>query len=313
VLLSHDHHFDNLDHAGRRVLATAARVLTTVAGASRLGDNTIGLAPWQSYDLPTRDGRVLRITATPARHGPPDGDRGPVVGFVLAFADQPAPVVYVSGDTVWCDGIAEVSRRFTPGVALLFMGAARAREVGPANLTLTAAEAVTAARAFPEALIVPLHFEGWSHFSESRAEIDGAFAAAGLAIGFAGQSQGTRWSCRPPDALMRTSSGRTPICSTTHARGDTIYSTDPITCPPQPTRTSLHPFDAPLFRRSHACHQAPPPQPPSPLDRRPLDSGSIDPCRRAACRGSGQARGSARPVGVAIGAREVQGPVRCRP
>jgi hypothetical protein len=30
--------------AGRRVLATAARVLTMVAGAGRLGDNTIGLA-----------------------------------------------------------------------------------------------------------------------------------------------------------------------------------------------------------------------------------------------------------------------------
>jgi L-ascorbate metabolism protein UlaG (beta-lactamase superfamily) len=181
VLLSHDHHFDNLDHAGRRVLGTAARVLTTVAGAGRLGDNTIGLAPWQSHDLPTRDGRTLRITATPARHGPLDGDRGPVVGFVLAFSDQPTRVVYVSGDTVWYEGIAEVARRFTPGVALLFTGAARVREVGPAHLTLTAAEAVTAAQAFPEALIVPLHFEGWAHFSESRAEIDRAFAAAGLA------------------------------------------------------------------------------------------------------------------------------------
>src|SRR6478672_128131 len=29
VLLSHDHHFDNLDHAGRAVLAGAGRVLTT--------------------------------------------------------------------------------------------------------------------------------------------------------------------------------------------------------------------------------------------------------------------------------------------
>jgi hypothetical protein len=74
-----------------------------------------------------------------------------------------------------------VSRRFTPGVALLFMGAARVREVGPAHLTLTAAEAVAVAQAFPEAFIVPLHFEGWAHFSESRAEIDRAFAAAGLA------------------------------------------------------------------------------------------------------------------------------------
>jgi L-ascorbate metabolism protein UlaG (beta-lactamase superfamily) len=180
VLLSHDHHFDNLDRAGRRMLATAGRVLTTTAGADRLGGNAVGLAPWQSHDVPTPDGRMLRITATPARHGPADGDRGPVIGFVLAFTDQPARAVYVSGDTVWYEGVAEVGRRFTLAVALLFTGAARLREVGPAHLTLTASEAVTVARTFPEALIVPLHFEGWEHFSESRAEIEHAFAAAGL-------------------------------------------------------------------------------------------------------------------------------------
>jgi L-ascorbate metabolism protein UlaG (beta-lactamase superfamily) len=180
VLLSHDHHSDNLDHAGRRELAKAARVLTTVAGAERLGGNAVGLAPWQSYDVPATDGRVLRVTATPARHGPPDADRGPVIGFVLAFTHQPERAVYVSGDTVWYEEVAEVGRRFTPAVALLFMGAASVREVGPAHLTLTADEAVTAARALPGAVVVPLHFEGWAHFSESRSDIERAFAAAGL-------------------------------------------------------------------------------------------------------------------------------------
>ena len=181
VLLSHDHHFDNLDHAGRRVLATAGRTLTTGAGAERLGGNAVGLAPWQHHDVPARDGRTLRITATPARHGPPGGDRGPVIGFALAMTDLSDRVVYVSGDTVWYEGVAEVGRRFSPRVALLFTGAARVREVGPANLTLTAAEAVTAAKAFPGALVVPLHFEGWAHFSETRADVESAFAAAGLA------------------------------------------------------------------------------------------------------------------------------------
>lgn len=75
VLLSHDHHFDNLDHAGPRLLGTAARVVTTVAGAGRLGARAIGLAPWESEEVPAPDGRMLRITATPARHGPATGDR----------------------------------------------------------------------------------------------------------------------------------------------------------------------------------------------------------------------------------------------
>jgi len=37
VLLSHDHHFDNLDAGGRAFLAGAADLLTTEAGAERLG------------------------------------------------------------------------------------------------------------------------------------------------------------------------------------------------------------------------------------------------------------------------------------
>jgi L-ascorbate metabolism protein UlaG (beta-lactamase superfamily) len=45
VLLSHDHHFDNLDRLGRAMLASAGRVFTTTAGAERLGQGSIGLAP----------------------------------------------------------------------------------------------------------------------------------------------------------------------------------------------------------------------------------------------------------------------------
>jgi L-ascorbate metabolism protein UlaG (beta-lactamase superfamily) len=92
VLLSHDHHFDNLDHAGRALLPRAGSVVTTRDGAARLGD-AHGLDP----------------------------------------------------------------------------------------ITLTGAEAVEVARAMPDAAIVPLHFEGWEHFTESRAEVDAAFSGAGLA------------------------------------------------------------------------------------------------------------------------------------
>jgi L-ascorbate metabolism protein UlaG (beta-lactamase superfamily) len=89
-------------------------------------------------------------------------------------------VVYASGDTVYYEGVSEVARRFDVGLAMLFMGAAIVPEVGPAHLTFTAAEAVTAAQEFPNSTIVPLHYEGWAHFSESRAEIVAAFEAAGI-------------------------------------------------------------------------------------------------------------------------------------
>ena len=180
VLLSHDHHSDNLDHTGRALLKSSGIVLTTQTGAERLGDHAIGFAPWQSADLPTRDGRVLRVTGTPARHGPVGGDRGPVTGFVLALVESPKRAIYVSGDTVWYEGVAEVSQRFSIQIAILFMGAARVLEVGKAHLTFTADEAVEAARAFGDATIIPLHYEGWAHFSESRKQIEDAFTSAGL-------------------------------------------------------------------------------------------------------------------------------------
>jgi L-ascorbate metabolism protein UlaG (beta-lactamase superfamily) len=184
VLLSHDHHFDNLDHAGRALLPRAGGVVTTTEGAVRLGGAARGLEPWEHLDLTTPAGPV-RLTATPARHGPADGDRGPVIGFAISLPESDE-VVYLSGDTVWFDGVAEVAGRFDVQAALLNLGAARVAASGPAALTLTAAEGVEVARAMPAATIVPLHFEGWEHFSESRAEIEEAFARAGL-------SQRLRW------------------------------------------------------------------------------------------------------------------------
>jgi L-ascorbate metabolism protein UlaG (beta-lactamase superfamily) len=179
VLLSHDHHFDNLDRAGRALLADAGRVITTVAGAERLGPPAIGITPWQSTEMETPNGGRLRVTGTPARHGPADGDRGPVTGFILALDEHPDDTIYISGDTVWYDGVAEVARRFHVRLAVMFMGAARVREVGPAHLTLAAEESRAIADAFPDALIVPVHYEGWGHFSEGRPQIERAFADAG--------------------------------------------------------------------------------------------------------------------------------------
>lgn len=179
VLLSHDHHFDNLDNAGRKLLSQVDKVYTTPAGAERLGSNAVGLMTWECINFPTKDGRTLQITGTPARHGPADGDRGPVTGFILNF-DGEDEAVYISGDTVWYEGVAEVVNKYNVKIAILFMGAAVVKEVGQAHLTMTAEEGIIAAERFPDAKLIPLHFEGWGHFSESYNEIRNAFDKAGI-------------------------------------------------------------------------------------------------------------------------------------
>jgi L-ascorbate metabolism protein UlaG (beta-lactamase superfamily) len=45
---------------------------------------------------------------------------------------------------------------------------------------MTSEEAVEAAKAFTDAVIVPTHFEGWAHFSEGKDAILRAFRAAGM-------------------------------------------------------------------------------------------------------------------------------------
>src|SRR4051794_21598170 len=48
VLLTHDHHDDNLDGAGRALLGQVPAVITTAAAARRLGERAHGLTDWQS-------------------------------------------------------------------------------------------------------------------------------------------------------------------------------------------------------------------------------------------------------------------------
>jgi L-ascorbate metabolism protein UlaG (beta-lactamase superfamily) len=188
VLLSHEQHFDNLDREGRAFLPGAGRVLTTPASASRLGGNAEGLEPWQSVMLSpggAGDGVRVRVTATPARHGPRGFEpmSGDVTGFVLTpdaagAADGPSPSIYVSGDTVWYEGVADVARRFDIRLALLFTGAARPR--GAFHVTMDSNDAIEAAHAFSHATIVAIHNEGWQHFSESQDDLARLFAMLGL-------------------------------------------------------------------------------------------------------------------------------------
>ncbi|MFC0518708.1 MBL fold metallo-hydrolase [Mucilaginibacter angelicae] len=173
VLLSHDQHGDNLDHAGRELLKQVDKTLTTKIGAERLGGNAIGLAPWESITL--NDDVV--ITGTPARHGPAGSEKltGDVTGFIVTTAGIQ---IYITGDTVFYDGIKEVAEKFNPQYVFIFAGAAKPR--GPFNVTMGTNDAIDTAFAFPGATIIPVHFEGWSHYTETGEMLQQSFNALGI-------------------------------------------------------------------------------------------------------------------------------------
>ncbi|MGY1773863.1 MBL fold metallo-hydrolase [Blastococcus sp. SYSU D00813] len=187
VLLTHDHHADNLDDAGRALLASVPVVVTTAPGAVRLGEGprgggpaTRGLRPWQRTVLEAPGRPALEVTATPARHGPPLSRPlvGDVVGFAVRPAEPDAEVLWISGDTVLFDGLRQVADRLRVDTAVLHLGGVRFPVTGPVRYTLTAREAVELCRLVGPRVVVPVHYEGWSHFRQGRAAVERELAAA---------------------------------------------------------------------------------------------------------------------------------------
>jgi len=183
VLLSHDHHGDNLDHAGRRMLPRLGTVVTTTPGAKRLGAQAVGLNPWETTTLTAPGRPTVEITATPARHGPPASRPivGAVTGFALRWDGQQHGVLWVSGDTVLFEGVREVANRFTVGTAVLHLGGARFPVTGPLRYTMNAQEAVKACQLLNPRTVIPVHYEGWKHFRQPSDQAQRVFASSPIA------------------------------------------------------------------------------------------------------------------------------------
>jgi L-ascorbate metabolism protein UlaG (beta-lactamase superfamily) len=161
----------------------AERVLTTTAGAERLGADVVGLDPWDAVTLDRPDDGSVTITAVPALHGPPGSAEitGPVIGFVLSGEDL--QTVYVSGDNASLEVVREVAQRVGPvDVAILFAGAVQiASRFDGAYLTLSSDRAAEAALILQARVAIPVHFEGWTHFTQGADQLRAAFHGNGVA------------------------------------------------------------------------------------------------------------------------------------
>ena len=145
-------------------------VITTEAGARRLGAGARGLAPCGTTVLEA-DGRPrIEVTATPYRHGPPGSNPivGQVIGFSLQWQGQLGSL-WLSGDTVLFAGLRDVARRIQVSTAVLNLGGVTFPWLsGPLRYTLNADEAIELCREINPRTIVPPQFEGWKHFREPR-------------------------------------------------------------------------------------------------------------------------------------------------
>lgn len=191
ALVSHHHHEDNLDFAGRDLCLGLPLVLTTPAGAEDLaarGSTAVVVGLADHHDVALDDAALVgatvagrgpagaRIRAVPAQHGPAEwADRlGPVCGFLLTAPGL--PTVYVSGDNSEVAIVRSIVDAYgTVDAAVLFAGAARVPSID-APLTLTAADARAAAQLLGARRVVGVHVDQWTHFSEGRDALDREFA-----------------------------------------------------------------------------------------------------------------------------------------
>jgi L-ascorbate metabolism protein UlaG (beta-lactamase superfamily) len=101
-----------------------------------------------------------------------------VTGFVLG--GDGLPTVYVSGDNASLAVVREITDRSGPiDIAVLFAGAARTPLLD-GDLTLGSDAAAQAAGLLGARAVVPVHAEGWGHFTEDASTIPAAFARHGL-------------------------------------------------------------------------------------------------------------------------------------
>src|SRR5205823_5512757 len=98
------------------------------------------------------------------------------VGFMLSAGQLGR--VYVSGDNASLDVVRAIAQRCGPvDVAVLFAGAVQVPyRFDGAFLTLSSERAAEAAKILGARAVIPVHYEGWRHFTQGADSLRAAFA-----------------------------------------------------------------------------------------------------------------------------------------
>jgi L-ascorbate metabolism protein UlaG (beta-lactamase superfamily) len=186
VLLSH-FHGDHFDQVAEAELPKGLHIVTTVASAKDLAErgfsNTQGLDTWQTTTL-VKDNVTLRITALPARHGPPVVDffLPDVMGSLLEWEFEGRGVVfrlYITGDTLLIDELKEIRERHPLiDLGLLHLGGTVVLGV---MVSMDAEQGVQALQIIQPRMAIPIHYNDYDVFKSPLSDFQEAVAAAGLA------------------------------------------------------------------------------------------------------------------------------------
>jgi L-ascorbate metabolism protein UlaG (beta-lactamase superfamily) len=122
----------------------------------------------------------ISVTRTPAQHGTGEIARAmaPSSGYVLSSEGE--PTIYIAGDTIWYDQVAETIKANDPQVIVVNAGAAQFLHGDP--ITMTAGDVVRVCRAAPHAQVIAVHVEAINHCLLTRADLEKQAHAAGVKL-----------------------------------------------------------------------------------------------------------------------------------
>lgn len=203
VVLSH-HHGDHFDEVAARSLDPDLPIVTEPGSARKLRRQgfrrVVALETWEHQDLVRGDDR-LRITATPAKHAPrPLGWLLPgVMGSVLdlTVAGRHRFRLYVTGDTLLHDRLAEVPERFPDiDLGLFHLGGTR---IAGVLLTMDAEQGVRAVQLIGPEVAVPIHYDDYTVFRSPLRDFEVAVVDAGLAprVRYVARGETVRFALSP--------------------------------------------------------------------------------------------------------------------
>ena len=121
--------------------------------------------------------KEISISRTGGQHGV--GEIGKMMGIVSGYVIRhEEEVLYIAGDTIWCDEVKAALDQYQPDRIVLNGGAARFVVGEP--IVMDAKDILKVAAYMPASKIYVVHLEAVSHASESRAFIKAALAAQQL-------------------------------------------------------------------------------------------------------------------------------------
>jgi L-ascorbate metabolism protein UlaG (beta-lactamase superfamily) len=186
IVLSH-FHGDHFDQLVQKKLDRAIPIVTTDAAGKeleKLGFTSRHAIPKWSTLTVKKGNAQLRITATPARHGPPGAAVAlpETMGSILEFAKEDNSAsyrMYISGDTLVYDEIRDIPKRF-PNINLALLHLGGTKILKTVLVTMDAEQGVEMMKIIAPQHAIPIHYNDYDVFKSPIEDFEKRIKAAGL-------------------------------------------------------------------------------------------------------------------------------------